>query len=223
MSECPHGSSMPDELIRGLQDSQAAAGRHKCVVCAYGKGAVYTEFGTGTESCGHGGIAPSHVLEALPVYQGGLGRHKCATCAFTEGVGGGAAIPDQDTVEIVDQGAQEGPGSIEGTPRWRVHRTYERSSRNRARAILLHGNRCLACGFSFDAVYTHKHAKGFIEVHHRRPLSEGPRAIDPAEDLIPLCSNCHRMVHRRGDDWLDLEELRRLMTEASEAAGNGDA
>ena len=223
MTECTHGSSMSDELISGLADSQAGSGRHRCVVCAYTRGMVYSGFGAAMESCDHGGLAPVDVLDGLPAYQGGPGRHKCATCAFTEGVAGGAAIPDRDTVEIVDQGAEDPPGSIEGIPRWRVHRTYERSSRNRARAILHHGNSCLGCGFSFDAVYTHKHAKGFIEVHHRRPLSEGPKAIDPAEDLIPLCANCHRMVHRRGDEWLDLEELRRLMAEASDEAGHGGA
>ena len=223
MTECPHGSSMPEQVMAGLAESQAGSGRHRCVVCAYTRGLAYSRFGAVMEPCAHGGLAPVDVLEGLPVYQGGPGRHKCATCAFTQGVGDGAAIPDQDTVEIVGHGEQEAPGSIEGTLRWRVHRTYERSSRNRARALLHHGNRCLGCGFSFDAVYTFRHAKGFIEVHHRRPLSEGPREVDPAEDLIPLCSNCHRMVHRRGDDWLDLEELRRLMAEASDEAGNGGA
>ena len=39
----------------------------------------------------------------------------------------------------------------------------------------------------------------FIEVHHRIEVSshEGNRyKIDPIKDLIPVCSNCHSMLHR---------------------------
>ena len=219
MAECPHGSSMPDELIQGLEDSQAGTGRHKCPVCAYEKGTTHIVFGAGMESCGHGGLAPVHVLEDLPAYQGTPARHKCVTCAFTEGVARGAAIPDQDTITIVDESEQQSQGSLEGAPNWRTHRVYERDPRNRAKAIMYHGTTCFGCGFSFDSVYTPEHAEGYIEVHHIYPLSEGPKEIDPHRDLIPLCANCHRMVHRRGKDWLDLEELRRLLAKAKDSTG----
>ncbi len=219
MTECPHGSSMPDELVQGLKDSQGGTGRHRCPVCAYEKGTAHTIFGAGMESCGHGSLAPVQVLQNLPVYQGNPARHKCASCAFTEGVARGAAIPDQDTIEIADQETQETPGRIEGTPTWRAHRVYERDPRNRAKAILYHGVSCFGCGFSFDLVYTQEHSKGYIEVHHIHPLSEGPKEVDPQKDLIPLCANCHRMVHRRGKDWLDLEELRQLLAKAQGSTG----
>ena len=147
----------------------------------------------------------------LPAYQGAPARHKCATCAFTEGVAHGAANPDWDTLEIASYTEQESQGGIEGTPVWRTHRSYERDSRNRAKAIVFHGNTCLGCGFSFDSVYTPEHARGYIEVHHIHPLSAGPRIVDPYSDLIPLCANCHRMVHRRSDDWLSLRELQQLL------------
>ena len=38
MEDCPHGNSAPLEFLKNLQDSQAGAGRHKCVVCAYKEG-----------------------------------------------------------------------------------------------------------------------------------------------------------------------------------------
>ena len=216
MAQCPHGSSMPDDLIPNIVISQAGLARHKCVACAYASGVAYSGSQTEMERCNHGSIVPKEILAGLPVYQGSPARHGCATCAFTEGVAVGAANPDRDTVEIADAGQEESKGSVEGTPVWRIHRTYERDSRNRAKAIVHHGNTCQGCGFSFDEVYTSEHARGYIEVHHIHPLSEGPRVVDPYEDLIPLCANCHRMVHRRGNDWLSLEELRQLMEEAQE-------
>ena len=50
--------------------------------------------------------------------------------------------------------------------------------------------------------------KEFIEVHHLHPVSEGVREVNPVEDLIPLCSNCHSMIHRQEDvsDWKGLRE-----------------
>ena len=218
MAQCPHGSSMPDGLISSLEGSQAGTGRHRCAICAYGLGLVYAGHQAEVESCGHGNSAPVGILDSLAEYQGGPGRHKCTVCAFIEGVAQGAATPDMDTIEIADKSEPESPDSIEGTLVWRMHRTYERDPRNRAKAIVLHGNRCFGCGFSFDVVYTPEHARGYIEVHHIRPLSEGPRAVDPYQDLIPLCANCHRMVHRHKDNWLSLEELTQLI-----ATGRGEA
>ena len=39
---------------------------------------------------------------------------------------------------------------------------------------------------------------GFIEVHHLSPISQQTEAhaIDPTTDLVPLCANCHAMIHR---------------------------
>ena len=220
MAQCPHGSSMPDESVSRLEDSQAGSGRHRCAICAFQAGVSYLGHYTEMETCSHGNIAPVEILSDLPEYQGGPTRHKCVSCAFMDGVGHGAADPDRDTVEIVDAGEQVSPGNVEGTPVWRIHRTYERDRRNRALAIVYHGNTCQGCGFSFDEVYTSQHARGYIEVHHIYPLSEGPMVVNPYEDLIPLCANCHRMVHRQVNDWLSLEELQQLIEKAQEEPCN---
>jgi predicted restriction endonuclease len=88
-------------------------------------------------------------------------------------------------------------------------RRYERNPENRKKAIELHGLDCVVCGFNFEKVYGER-GKGFIEVHHIKPLStlEKEMVIDPEQDLVPVCSNCHRMIHRRKDDVLTVEELR---------------
>lgn len=74
---------------------------------------------------------------------------------------------------------------------------YERSPVNRATCIAAHGSICKACGFDFGAVYGPL-GHGYIEVHHRVPVSQmgSNYVVDPIQDLVPLCANCHAAVHR---------------------------
>lgn len=103
------------------------------------------------------------------------------------------------------------PGEEEGEEYLRQSIARERNPRNRSMCILLHGAQCKVCGFDG----TKKYGSGFdlVEVHHIEPLSsfEGGRIFNPAEDLVPLCPNCHRAVHKRSPPYT-LMELRALMT-----------
>jgi 5-methylcytosine-specific restriction protein A len=99
----------------------------------------------------------------------------------------------------------------EGRKVVRQHIAYERSAKNRAEALRIHGRRCLACGFSFDHVYGSEHARSYIQVHHVHSITTGVRAPDPAKDLVPLCSNCHSMAHRDRMRILGVEELKALI------------
>jgi hypothetical protein len=74
----------------------------------------------------------------------------------------------------------------------------ERNPRARALCIAHHGSKCTVCGFDFGETYGAL-GSGFIEVHHLSPLSsaQARRSVDPVKDLVPVCSNCHRMLHRR--------------------------
>lgn len=56
------------------------------------------------------------------------------------------------------------------------------------------GTTCCICNFNFEEKYGF-HGKGFIEMHHLKPFSKGER-ISKIEDLKPVCSNCHRMLHK---------------------------
>lgn len=85
-------------------------------------------------------------------------------------------------------------GITEGGVKKTFSTTYERDPRLRRAALKIHGYSCLACGFNFEDHYGQV-GKDFIEVHHMIPLAEGERESDP-NNLIPLCSNCHRMIHR---------------------------
>jgi 5-methylcytosine-specific restriction enzyme A len=99
----------------------------------------------------------------------------------------------------------------EGRKIIRQHVSYERSPRNRRRALEIHGNRCKACGFSFDEVYGSAHALGFIEIHHTVSITAIKRPVNPEVDLIPLCSNCHSMAHKVRDKILTLHDLQKLL------------
>lgn len=90
------------------------------------------------------------------------------------------------------------PGDHEGAAVQVLADRYERSPLNRERCIRHWGTMCHVCGFSFEAAYG-PDGSGFIEVHHLLPLADqgGERELDPTRDLVPLCSNCHSMAHRR--------------------------
>lgn len=106
---------------------------------------------------------------------------------------------------------EDGHG-IEGNVKYYYGKRYERVSKNRRLAIKKHGAKCYACGFSFEEVYGER-GKDFIEVHHIKPLSTLEEAVEinPETDLVPLCANCHRMVHRRKDEVLSIEELKEII------------
>lgn len=100
----------------------------------------------------------------------------------------------------------------EGAKRVEIHVSYERSLKNRSKAIEIHGTTCKVCGFNFNEFYGSDLARHFIEVHHITPLSkisEEQQNVDPAIDLIPLCSNCHSMIHRQRDIVMSVEELKK--------------
>lgn len=89
---------------------------------------------------------------------------------------------------------------------------YERNTILRKQAIEFHGTRCVVCGFDFYKKYGER-GKGFIEIHHKKPLYQidGEIYVDPKHDLVPVCSNCHRMIHRFKDDYLSIEDLDRIV------------
>jgi len=89
---------------------------------------------------------------------------------------------------------------------------YERNPLNRANAIKTHGLDCVVCGFNFEKFYGVRGTE-FIEVHHVNPLStvNTEVLINPETDLVSVCSNCHRMIHRRKDKVLTIEEMKKIV------------
>ena len=98
---------------------------------------------------------------------------------------------DEETVQEEKVGTTEGKRTVYYTTK------YERSSKNRDAAIRIHGTKCMICGFDFEQKYGEL-GKGYIEVHHIKPLAtlEQEVVVNPETDLICVCANCHRMLHR---------------------------
>lgn len=73
--------------------------------------------------------------------------------------------------------------------------------------------RCQVCDFHFGETYGARLGAGFAEAHHKVPLSTlGDQVKTRLEDLITVCANCHRMLHRmegKVDDIRKLKAIRR--------------
>ena len=78
---------------------------------------------------------------------------------------------------------------------------------------------CVGCGFRAERTYGLDN-RGMIEIHHTQPLflrsGVGWRmAIADALGLVvPLCPNCHRVVHRDRAQCMPIAELKRLVAKS---------
>lgn len=108
--------------------------------------------------------------------------------------------------------AKQLPKEAELTEGAKKHIEQERSQRNpelRRICLAKYGFICQVCGFDFEKAYGDI-GKNFIEVHHLKPISsfKGEHGVDPEEDLVPLCSNCHSMIHHGPNGVMTLKDIR---------------
>jgi 5-methylcytosine-specific restriction protein A len=94
---------------------------------------------------------------------------------------------------------------------------YERNAKARGACITHHGVSCAVCNFDFGRVFGDL-GVGFIHVHHIVPISSirAEYEIDPISDLVPVCPNCHAMIHRV-EPPLAIEQLREHLTKIKNA------
>lgn len=113
---------------------------------------------------------------------------------------------DLDSLRVEESG-QDYYTEGKPKPRYTIH--YERNQKLRAKAIEIHGTKCKVCGFDFGAVYGER-GYGYIEVHHLIPVSSFGETtkVDPRTDMTVVCSNCHRMIHRKKDHVLSPSEVK---------------
>jgi|TARA_B100000929_G_scaffold44924_1_gene31928 5-methylcytosine-specific restriction protein A len=104
--------------------------------------------------------------------------------------------------------------------KYRKHRTIERNPKLIKLVKKIRKYICELCGFDFKKEYKNvslnKDGDPYIEAHHLTPLHTlklgEKRKWDPKEDFRVLCSNCHRMVHKRNPPYT-LEEMKKIMKE----------
>lgn len=106
----------------------------------------------------------------------------------------------------------------EGAAKYRINHLYERNQFARRECLRLKGYRCEICGLNFEEKYG-EIGKNFIEVHHVNFISNfcgKSHKVDPTTGLIPVCSNCHSMLHHKHNGvYLSPEQLKQMIHQAS--------
>ena len=116
-------------------------------------------------------------------------------------------VPDIDDEDYVGK---------EGKEIIRMHRTRERDPKiikeKKEKTLKEKGKLvCEACGFDFEEIYGER-GYGYIECHHKIGVSNMNEDDETKlEDLALVCSNCHRMIHRK-KDWLTIKELKEILS-----------
>lgn len=104
--------------------------------------------------------------------------------------------------------------AVEGGRKLANHLRIERNSTliKKLKQAALDSNpflNCRTCGFSFYRKYGDI-GLGFIEAHHINHLSDRKEEkITSEKDIILVCSNCHRMLHKT--DSMSVEKLKELI------------
>ena len=107
---------------------------------------------------------------------------------------------------------------FEGKEYFKLHRKRERNNKLIQKAKQQHLKNdpslsCQVCGFSFINFYGQV-GKGFIEAHHIIPISKlNKETKTKVEDIVLVCSNCHRMLHRRKARKNSIKKLRKLISQ----------
>lgn len=87
---------------------------------------------------------------------------------------------------------------------------YERNPEARKICLTHYGHSCNVCTFNFEHHFGEV-GKGYIHVHHINQISEIGREyqVNPIEDLIPVCPNCHAIIHSKRPAYT-IEEIKEI-------------
>lgn len=120
---------------------------------------------------------------------------------------------DSNQNDVFPEMVNENFNAYEGIKKSVVVNKYERSSIARNKCIEHHGTSCKVCSLDFSEMYGTL-GKNFIHVHHIIPIHKIGKEykIDYIKDLIPVCPNCHAMLHRKLDGKeVDVEKLKIML------------
>lgn len=99
---------------------------------------------------------------------------------------------------------------------------YERNPIYRDECIEYYRNinngiiKCEICDFVFADKYGCEFS-GKIHIHHKNQLSlqKGSHEIDPTNDLIPVCPNCHSIIHSNIKRPYTCDEVKKFIENAN--------
>jgi len=89
--------------------------------------------------------------------------------------------------------------------------SYERNIGARQKCVEHFGATCQICEFNFKDIFGEIGAN-FIHVHHKINIATIGKeySVDPLKDLIPVCPNCHSMLHKKSPAY-SVEELKKII------------
>lgn len=95
-----------------------------------------------------------------------------------------------------------------------LHKKKERNKtivkKKKEQVLKKHGClKCEICSFDFVEKYGHNLGHEFSECHHINPIADNDEVNTKLSDLIIICPNCHRMIHRRRP-WLTVDDLKNI-------------
>lgn len=101
----------------------------------------------------------------------------------------------------------------EGAVKSVIVNKYERNPVAKRKCIEHYGTKCRICGFKFSEVYGSQF-ENKIHVHHIKSIAEigEEYEIDPIKDLIPVCPNCHMVLHSKGkNEVYSVDEVKKMI------------
>ncbi|OBT02704.1 hypothetical protein A9257_20800 [Vibrio cyclitrophicus] len=123
-------------------------------------------------------------------------------------------LEDITLAEDEDEDVDDFESDYEGKPILRLHKSRERSAklvRKKKQQVIKETGKleCEVCSMDFKSVYGELGAN-FAECHHKNHLNlRYENRETKLSDLAIVCSNCHRMLHRKRR-WLDVEALKEI-------------
>jgi 5-methylcytosine-specific restriction protein A len=120
---------------------------------------------------------------------------------------------DNNQIDFFPETIIEADTEYEGAKKTVVVNKYERSSKARENAVKYHGLNCKVCLINFKEKYG-EIGQDFIHIHHIIPINEIGKnyKVDYKKDLIPVCPNCHSMLHRKlNGKEPTIEELKQMV------------
>jgi hypothetical protein len=127
----------------------------------------------------------------------------------------GKLVGAMTAMQVKKNGLDDDTVAPENNPHLAEHMRRERSPKLARKAKLRDGYICQVCGFNFANIYGNW-GRGIAEAHHKAPLAKRKqkKVVTKVKDLITVCANCHRVLHRMNGKPNDIAILQRHLKRA---------
>ncbi|MCC6150455.1 MAG: HNH endonuclease [Planctomycetes bacterium] len=155
--------------------------------------------------------APSYfgIYDPTRATTGGISRAFCSSAvSFIEDVT--RALPQSKALDP----QREVYPKVENRKTVALHLRRERSRYLADQCKKRDNYKCQVCGLVFVKRYGSL-GRDFAEAHHCVPLNKLTKIVETQlKDLVTVCANCHRMLHRMDGEKGDVAKLRRIVRKA---------